>query len=177
MEAKIAVIRGDGIGPEIVDATIGCLDAVAQRFGHTFRYTFPLRGGIAIDNTGVPLPQETVDVCKQSDAVLLGAVGGPKWDSLPGHLRPEKGLLGLRSALGLYANVRPALLYDQLRNESPLKPAIAKKGVNMVVVRELTGGIYFGPRGFKVGENGDRTHCQDRIRDRHGAAQKADQRR
>ena len=158
MEAKIAVIRGDGIGPEIVDATIGCLDAVAQRFGHTFRYTFPLMGGIAIDNTGVPLPQETVDVCKQSDAVLLGAVGGPKWDSLPGHLRPEKGLLGLRSALGLYANVRPALLYDQLRNESPLKPAIAKKGVNMVVVRELTGGSYFGPRGFKVGENGQEAY-------------------
>lgn len=154
MEAKIAVIRGDGIGPEIVDAAIGCLDAVAQRYGHTFRYSFPLMGGAAIDSTGVPLPQETIDECLKSNAVLLGAVGGPKWDNLPGHLRPEKGLLGLRSALGLYANVRPAVLYDQLRNDSPLKPAVAKKGVNMVVVRELTGGIYFGPRGFRSGKNG-----------------------
>lgn len=154
MEAKIAVIRGDGIGPEIVDAAIGCLDAVARRFGHKFAYSFPPMGGEAIDSTGVPLPQETIDECKQSDAVLLGAVGGPKWDSLPGHLRPEKGLLGLRSALGLYANVRPAILYDQLKNESPLKPAVTKKGVNIMVVRELTGGIYFGPRGMRDGRMG-----------------------
>ncbi len=154
MESNIAVIRGDGIGPEIIDAAIGCLDAVAERFGHTFHYTFPLMGGAAIDTTGVPLPQETIDTCLQSDAVLLGAVGGPKWDNLAGHLRPEKGLLGLRSALGLYANVRPALLYDQLRNDSPLKASITKKGINLMVVRELTGGIYFGPRGFRQGKNG-----------------------
>lgn len=154
MEAKIAVIRGDGIGPEIVDSAIGCLDAVARRFGHTFHYSFPIMGGAAIDSTGVPLPQETIDECKRSGAVLLGAVGGPKWDNLAGHLRPEKGLLGLRSALGLYANVRPALLYEQLKGDSPLKPAIAKKGINLVVVRELTGGIYFGPRGFRSGKNG-----------------------
>lgn len=154
MKAKIAVIRGDGIGPEIVNAAIGCLDAVAQRFGHTFEYSFPLMGGCAIDSTGVPLPQETIDDCKNSDAVLLGAVGGPKWDNLAGHLRPEKGLLGLRSALGLYANVRPALLYDQLRGDSPLKPAVAKKGINITVVRELTGGIYFGQRGYRTGKYG-----------------------
>ena len=158
MQAKIAVIRGDGIGPEIVDAAIGCLDAVAQRFGHTFDYNFALMGGAAIDSTGVPLPQETVEICRNSDAVLLGAVGGPKWDNLAGHLRPEKGLLGLRSALKLFANVRPAVLYDQLRNDSPLKPAIAKKGMNLVVVRELTGGIYFGPRGFRNGKNGQEAY-------------------
>lgn len=127
MNCKIAVIRGDGIGPEVIDAAIGCLDAVARRFGHTFDYSFPLMGGAAIDATGVPLPQETVDECLNSGAVLLGAVGGPKWDNLAGHLRPEKGLLGIRSALGLFANVRPAILYDQLRANSPLKPAIAKR--------------------------------------------------
>lgn len=154
MNAKIAVIRGDGIGPEIIDAAIGCLDAVAQRYGHNFTYSFPLMGGAAIDTTGVPLPQDTIDECKRCDAVLLGAVGGPKWDNLAGHLRPEKGLLGLRSALGLYANIRPAVLYEQLKNDSPLKPAIAKKGINLVVVRELTGGIYFGPRGFRSGKSG-----------------------
>ncbi|MCI8413824.1 MAG: 3-isopropylmalate dehydrogenase [Clostridia bacterium] len=158
MECKIAVIRGDGIGPEIIDAAIGCLDAVARRFGHTFRYSFPPMGGAAIDATGVPLPQETIDDCLRSDAVLLGAVGGPKWDNLAGHLRPEKGLLNLRSALGLYANVRPAVLYDQLRAGSPLKPAIAKKGVNIMVVRELTGGIYFGPRGYRDGKNGQEAY-------------------
>ncbi len=154
MECKIAVIRGDGIGPEIIDAAIGCLDAIAQRFGHTFNYNFPLMGGVAIDSTGVPLPQETIDACLNSDAVLLGAVGGPKWDNLAGHLRPEKGLLSLRSAMGLYANVRPAVLYEQLKNDSPLKPAVTKKGINMVFVRELTGGIYFGQRGYRNGKFG-----------------------
>ena len=158
MNCKIAVIRGDGIGPEVIDAAIGCLDAVARRFGHTFDYSFPLMGGAAIDATGVPLPQETVDECLNSGAVLLGAVGGPKWDNLAGHLRPEKGLLGIRSALGLFANVRPAILYDQLRANSPLKPAIAKKGINIMVVRELTGGIYFGPRGYRDGKNGQEAY-------------------
>lgn len=158
MNCNIAVIRGDGIGPEIVDATIGCLEAVAHRFGHTFKYAFPLMGGAAIDSTGVPLPQETIDECLNSDAVLLGAVGGPKWDNLATHLRPEKGLLNLRSALGLYANVRPAVLYEQLRGDSPLKPAITKKGINLVVVRELTGGIYFGPRGYRAGKYGQEAY-------------------
>ncbi len=154
MEYKIAVLRGDGIGPEIVDAAVGCLDAVARRFGHTFQYSYPLIGGAAIDTTGIPLPQETIDACRSAGAVLLGAVGGPKWDSLAGHVRPEKGLLSLRSALGLYANVRPALLYDQLRSASPLRRDITQNGMNLVVVRELTGGIYFGPRGYREGKEG-----------------------
>ena len=152
---KIAILRGDGIGPEITNAAIGVLDAVANRFGHTFEYTFPLIGGEAIDREGAPLPQATIDECLKSDAVLLGAVGGPKWDNLAGHLRPEKGLLGIRSAMGLYANVRPAVLYDELKSSSPLKNDIIKNGVDITVVRELTGGIYFGERTLATDENGE----------------------
>lgn len=151
---KIAVLAGDGIGPEITTAAIGVLDSVAMKFGHKFEYSFPLIGGAAIDTEGAPLPQATIDECKKSDAVLLGAVGGPKWDSLAGHLRPEKGLLGIRSALGLYANVRPAILYDELKNVSPLKNEVLKNGLDIMVVRELTGGIYFGTRGYRNGTMG-----------------------
>lgn len=147
MNYKIAVIKGDGIGPEIVNEAIRVLNAVGEKFGHSFSYTDVLMGGCAIDATGVPLPQETIDICKQSDSVLLGAVGGPKWDTLPGHLRPEAGLLGIRGALGLFANIRPAILYNALKEACPLKPSIIGDGLDIVVVRELTGGIYFGQRG------------------------------
>jgi 3-isopropylmalate dehydrogenase len=147
MKKNIAVIKGDGIGPEVVDQAILVLDRVAKTYGHSFSYQEVLAGGAALDAHGVPLPKETVEVCKKSDAVLLGAMGGPKWDVLPGHLRPEKGLLGLRAALGLFANIRPAVLFSELASASPLKPEIfGDDGMDIVVVRELTGGIYFGKR-------------------------------
>ena len=158
MKCNIAVIRGDGIGPEITDAALACLYAVSVKFGHEFNYTFPLLGGEAIDATGVPLPPETVEMCKKADAVLMGSVGGPKWDKLPGHLRPEKGLLGIRSAMGLYANIRPAYLYDSMKNASPLKNDVIKNGIDLVVVRELIGGIYFGERGQRRTERGQEAY-------------------
>ena len=121
MKYKIALVKGDGIGPEIVDAAVKVLDRVGDKFGHSFTYTDVLAGGCAIDAVGEPLPKESVELCLSSDAVILGAVGGPKWDTLPGHLRPEKALLGLRSAMGLYANIRPAVLHEALLSECPLK--------------------------------------------------------
>ncbi len=139
----IGVIKGDGIGPEIVDEAIKVLDAVAVVEDITFDYKEMLMGGIAIDETGVPLPDETVQGVKQCDAVLFGAIGGPKWDTVERHLRPESGLLGLRKEMGTFANLRPATVYDELVNASTLKPEVLK-GVDIMVVRELTGGIYFG---------------------------------
>lgn len=156
MDYKIAVIKGDGIGPDIVDQALLVLDKIGEKFGHTFNYKEVLAGGAALDAVGVPLPEETVKVCKESDAVFLGAVGGPKWDVLPGHVRPEKALLGLRSELGLFANIRPAMMYKELADACPLKPEImGENGLDLVVVRELTGGVYFGERGVKQTEYGE----------------------
>ncbi len=145
---KIGVIKGDGIGAEIVDEAINVLDAVASKFDFTLTYEDFLLGGAAIDETGVPLPKETIDGVKRVDAVLFGAIGGPKWDNLERHLRPESGLLALRKEMGTFANLRPAVVYDELVNASTLKPEVVK-GVDIMVVRELTGGIYFGqPREY-----------------------------
>ena len=149
MKFKIAVIKGDGIGPEIVTEAMKVLDVVGEKYGHQFQYTEALAGGCAIDAEGVPLPQKTIDVCKESDSILLGAVGGPKWDGQPGHLRAEKAILGLRSELGLFANLRPALMFDSLADACPLKPELVEGGLDVLIVRELTGGIYFGERGRK----------------------------
>ncbi len=155
MEFNIALLKGDGIGPEIVDSTVAVLEKTAEKFGHKFNFTPYLIGGCAIDATGKPLPQETVDGCLASDSVLLGAVGGPKWDDQPGENRPEKALLGIREALGLYTNLRPAKLYPALRNASPLKDEIVGDGFDLMIVRELTGGIYFGDRGYRQGKYGE----------------------
>ena len=144
---NITLLRGDGIGPEIVSEAIKVLDHAGSLYGFSVNYTDALMGGCAIDATGIPLPQETVDTCLKSDSVLLGAVGGWKWDTLPGNLRPEAGLLGIRGALGLFANLRPAKIYGPLKDACPLRPDIIGDSMDIVVVRELTGGIYFGKRG------------------------------
>jgi len=141
----VAVLPGDGIGPEITAEAVRVLDLVAQRTGVDIKVEYGRIGGVAIDTDGTPLPEETVALAKRSDAVLLGAVGGPKWDQNPGHLRPEAGLLGIRKALGLFANIRPATMHPSLVNASSLKPEVVS-GVDLVVVRELTGGIYFGEK-------------------------------
>jgi len=140
---KIGVIKGDGIGPEIIDEAIKVLDAVSVTQGFNLKYEEMLLGGAAIDETGVPLPEETIKGVKKCDAILFGAIGGPKWDTLERHLRPETGLLGLRKEMGTFANLRPAMVYDELVNASSLKPEVIQ-GVDIMVVRELTGGIYFG---------------------------------
>ena len=157
---KITVLKGDGIGPEIVDECVKVLDKAGEKFGFSFDYNYQLLGGCAIDEYGVPYPDETAKACKASDAVLLGAVGGPKWDSQPGNNRPEKGLLAIREDLGLFANLRPAKIFAPLKSASPIKEEIIGDGldilivreltvqdVDFVIVRELTGGIYFGDRG------------------------------
>ena len=147
MDYKIGVIKGDGIGPEIVTEAMKVMDAVGTKFGHKFNYTEVLMGACAIDATGTPLPDETLEVCKNSDAVLFGAIGHPKYDNDPNaKVRPEQGLLKIRKELGLYANIRPVAYHPALAEFSPLKPERIE-GADFVVVRELTGGIYFGEKG------------------------------
>jgi 3-isopropylmalate dehydrogenase len=153
MHATITLLPGDGIGPEVVAEGVRALKAVAQRFGHTFELREALLGGCAIDATGTALPDETLRLCREADAVLLGAVGGPKWDDPNAKVRPEQGLLGLRKALGLFANLRPVALHPRLIAASPLRPE-RLQGVDMLVVRELTGGIYFGEKGRDRDANG-----------------------
>lgn len=162
MDRKIAVIRGDGIGPEIVGQALLVLDRIGQLYGHSFTYIDVDMGGNAIDKWGDPLPPEMLQKCLDSDSVLLGAVGGPKWNDVPGHMRPEKGLLRLRSGMGVYSNNRPAKIWPQLADASPLKPSIVEKGIDFIIVRELTGGIYFGKH-ETLEENGETAAC-DQLR-------------
>ena len=169
MQKNIAVIRGDGIGPEIVDQALLVLDKVAALYGHSFTYTDVDMGGCAIDKYGDPLPQEMLERCTASDSVLLGAVGGPKWNDMPGHLRPEKGLLRLRAGMGVYSNNRPAKIWPQLADASPLKQSLVDKGIDFIIVRELIGGIYFGKH-ETVEQNGQKvaidelTYSEEEIR-------------
>ena len=145
MKATIAVIAGDGIGPEVTSQAVRVLEKVASKHGHDFAFTEALMGGIAIDKTGNPLPDESLRICEQSDAILLGAVGGPKWSDPTAPVRPEQGLLKLRKHFGLFANLRPVKTYPALAQHTPLRPELLE-GVDMLFVRELTGGIYFGTR-------------------------------
>lgn len=154
-EYNLTVLEGDGIGPEIVRETLPTLELAGELFGFSLSCGFELLGGAAIDACGTALPDETVAACLRSDAVLLGAVGGEKWDTLPGQLRPEAGLLGIRAALGLFANLRPAKIFPALAGASPLKREITDGGLDVLIVRELTGGIYFGKRGRFTGEDGE----------------------
>lgn len=154
MNFNVAVISGDGIGPEIVNEAKKVLDTVGKKFGHEFTYTEVLMGGVSIDAHGVPLTDEALETAKNSDAVLLGAVGGrvgvDSWYELPPNLRPEAGLLAIRKGLGLFANLRPAYLYKELKEACPLKEEVAEAGFDMIIVRELTGGLYFGDRKTEV---------------------------
>jgi 3-isopropylmalate dehydrogenase len=151
---SIALVPGDGIGPDVIAQATEVLDAAGDKFGHVFNYVELEAGGCAIDHAGEPLPSETLEAAKACDALLLGAVGGPKWETLPGNLRPERALLGLRAGLEVYANLRPAALLPQLRSACPLKDEVlAAEGFDLLIVRELTGGIYFGKRGRSADGN------------------------
>ena len=148
MNYKITILPGDGIGQDITVEAKKILDIVAKKFDISFSFDYGLIGGVAIDETGWPLPEDTVKKCENCDAVLLGAVGGPKWDNLGDKRRPEAGLLGIRKKLGLFANLRPAVLFDPLKESCLLKKETTQKGLDILIIRELTGGIYFGKRGF-----------------------------
>ena len=147
MKKTIALIPGDGIGPDVVAEALRVLDAVAKKYGHEFVYKNVVAGGAAIDSRQNPLPKDQLDICLASDAVLLGAVGGPKWDNVAPEMRPEKALLGLRGGMKVYANLRPAVMFKQLKEACPLKDSVVGDGIDILIVRELTGGIYFGERG------------------------------
>ena len=148
MDVRITILPGDGVGPEVTAEAVACLETVAERFGHRFSFQEALIGGAAVDATGDPLPAATLEHCHASQAVLLGAVGGPAWDNHPRHQRPESGLLRLRQALGLYANLRPVAVHPALEDASPLRPEIVR-GTDLMFVRELSGGLYFGePRSY-----------------------------
>ena len=155
MQKNITLIYGDCSSPEIVTQAVRVLDKIAARHGHTFTYTRAYMGGEAIDKFGDPLPESELEKCKNADSVLLGAIGGPKWEGLPGEKRPEKGLLRLRAGMGLYANNRPAKIWPQLADASPLKKSIVDKGIDFIVVRELIGGVYFGEH-KTVEKNGEK---------------------
>ncbi|MBQ9734569.1 MAG: 3-isopropylmalate dehydrogenase [Clostridia bacterium] len=150
MNKNITVLSGDGIGPEIIREAIKVLNKVGEKFGHTFNYTYVDIGGCSIDKYGVPITDENMQKCKDADSVLLGAVGGPKWDNCPANIRPEKALLAVRKELGLFANLRPTKLFPQLVNASPLKQEIVGGGIDLLIVRELTGGVYFGEKKTEV---------------------------
>lgn len=161
MQYRIVTLPGDGIGPEIMAQALKVLDQVAIKFNHTFSYEECLIGGAGIDLVGSSLPDVTIEACQKSDAVLLGAVGGPKWDTTSNGDRPEKGLLKIRETLGLFANLRPAILYKQLKEASPLKPEVIGDSLDMLIVRELTSGIYFGKHERTVCEEPQKTYAED----------------
>ena len=169
MNKTITIIKGDGIGPEIVTQAMRVLDVIAQQYGHTFIYQEVAAGGNAIDQYGVPLPEESLAKCLNCDSVLLGAVGGPKWDNVEPARRPEKALLGIRKEMGLYSNLRPAKIFPQLADASPLKPSIVAEGIDFIIVRELIGGIYFGKRRTEeidgqLVANDEMTYSEEEIR-------------
>lgn len=147
MNKTIALIPGDGIGPDVISEAVNVLNAVGQKFGHTFEYKNVIAGGCAIDQFGEPLPKDQLQIALDADSALLGAVGGPKWDDVAPEIRPEKALLGLRGGMKVYANLRPAVMFKQLKDACPLKDEVVGDGLDILIVRELTGGIYFGERG------------------------------
>ena len=162
MRRVITVLKGDGIGPEITDEAIKVLNRVAEKYGHEFEYKYVDIGGCSIDKYGVPITDEGMEQCKNCDSVLLGAVGGPKWDNVDPSVRPEKALLAVRRELGLFANLRPTKLFSELSKASPLKDEVTENGIDLLIVRELTGGIYFGKR--DTGEEKGEAYASDEMK-------------